>query len=164
MQALAGTLKALPLGPLHAVRLGDFVALVPMLSTAELVALAAACVAGLDALRAPLSTADLARRNSQRLDAREHELLRLYGYPHVMERFRLHFTLSGPVPPSVAQRVIQAVSEPVAQLNVTAPLLLDRLCLFVEAAPNQPLKRVTDVLIQPLTVTGRLTAPVSRAP
>jgi hypothetical protein len=134
---------------MQAVKLGDFVALVPVVPIAELAALAAACVTGLDALRAPLSWADLARRDTQRLDARGQELLQLYGYPYVLERFRLHFTLTGPLPPSAAQRVMHSVSEPVALLNLTAPLLLDRLCLFVEPAPNQPFMRITDVLIPP---------------
>ncbi len=149
MQALALTLKALPLGPLQAVKLGDFAALVPLVPTDQLVALAATCVTSLDALRAPLSAADLARRNTQRLDARGQELLQLYGYPYVLERFRLHFTLTGPVQVTAAQHVMQAVSAPVALLNLSAPLLLDRLCLFVEAAPNQPFMRITDVLIPP---------------
>lgn len=61
-----------------------------------------------------------------------------------MERFRFHLTLSGPVAPSTAQRVLQAVADPVARLNTTAPLLLDRLCLFVEPAPGQPFKRILD--------------------
>jgi hypothetical protein len=33
----------------------------------------------------------------------------------------------------------------VAQLNANAPLVLDRLCLFVEPASGRPLVRVADV-------------------
>lgn len=145
LQALAATLKPLALGPLQAVTLGDFVALVPAVAPAELTALAAACVSELDAMRAPLSPADLARRRAPHLDAREQELLHLYGYPHVLERFRLHFTLSGPVDQPTAQRVLQAVAEPLARLNATAPLWLDRLCLFVEPAAGQPFTRLADI-------------------
>lgn len=144
MQALAATLKPLVLGPMQTTTLGDFVALVPARASDELMALAAACVTGLDDLRAPLSEADLARRRVENLDAREQELLRQYGYPYVLERFRFHLTLSRPVAPSMAQRVMQAVAAPVAQLNTTAPLVLDRLCLFVEPAPGQPFKRIAD--------------------
>jgi len=145
MQALAASLKPVPLGPLQVAMLGNFVALVPVAPPEELVQLAAACVTGLDALRAPLSAAELARRRSAQLDARELELLQLYGYPYVLERFRFHFSLSGPLATTDAQRVMQAVLEPVAQLNAREPLLLDRLCLFVETAPGQPFRRVTDV-------------------
>lgn len=147
MQALAASLKPVPLGPLQVATLGNFVALLPVAAPDQLSALAARCVTALDALRAPLSTAELARRLSAQLDAREQELLQLYGYPYVLERFRFHFSLSGPLAAPDAQRVMQAVLEPVAQLNATAPLLLDRLCLFVETAPGQPLIRVADVAI-----------------
>ncbi|WP_114972953.1 DUF1045 domain-containing protein [Rhodoferax ferrireducens] len=144
LQALAATLKPLLLGPMQAAMLGDFVALVPAVASHDLMALAAVCVATLDDLRAPLSEADLARRRIAELDAREQELLHLYGYPHVLERFRFHLTLSGPVTRPTAQRVLQAAIDPVARLNETTPLVLDRLCLFVEPAPGQPFKRIAD--------------------
>ena len=144
MDALAKTLKPVALGPLHAIMLGNFVALVPVNRPAQLASLADACVIGLDDLRAPLSEADLARRLAAPLNTREQELLRQYGYPYVLERFRLHFTLSGPVPAHTARCVIQEVAESVKQLNATAPLQLDRLCLFVESAPGQPFKRLIE--------------------
>ncbi len=145
MQALAATLKPVALGPLHAVTLGDFVALMPVTPPDELAALAAACVTGFDGFRAPLSVEDVARRRGPHLDSRGRELLQLYGYPYVLERFRFHLTLSGPVQVAIAQRVMQAVSEPLARLNLATPLVLDRLCLFVEPAPGQPFKRIADV-------------------
>lgn len=145
LQALAATLTPVRLGPLQPLTLGNFVALVPAAPPDELAALAAACVTGLDDLRAPLSEADLARRRAQQLDVREQELLHRYGYPFVLERFRFHFTLSGALNGPDAQRMVQAVAAPVAQLNATAPLLLDRVCLFMEPALGQPFKRLTDV-------------------
>ncbi|TSA12135.1 MAG: DUF1045 domain-containing protein [Comamonadaceae bacterium] len=144
MQALAKTLKPVALGPLHAVMLGNFVALVPVKRIDPTASLAASCVIGLDDLRAALSEADLARRLAAPLNAREQELLRQYGYPYVLERFRLHFTLSGPVPAHTARCVIQEVAESVKQLNATAPLKLDRLCLFTESAAGRPFKRLID--------------------
>ncbi|MDO9197463.1 DUF1045 domain-containing protein [Rhodoferax sp.] len=147
MQALAATLKPVALGRLQAATLGDFVALVPASATDELMDLAAACVKELDDLRAPLSDADFARRRVDHLDVREQALLQRYGYPYVLERFRFHFTLSGPVAHPVAQRVMQAVADPVTQLNATAPLVLDRLCLFVEPAPGQPFQRMADAAL-----------------
>ena len=147
LRALAATLKPVLLGPMQAVMLGDFVALVPALVSDELMALAAACVTTLDDLRRPLSEADLARRRVEYFDAREQELLQQYGYPYVLERFRLHLTLSGPLARPTAQRVLQAVAAPVAQLNAAAPLVLDRLCLFVEPAPGQPFQRMADVAL-----------------
>ncbi len=145
VQALASRLRPVNLGALQVVSLGDFVALMPVTATEELATLAAACVVELDDLRAPLTAEELARRRIEQLSTREQELLRQYGYPYVLERFRLHFTLSGPVPRATAQSVMQAVAQPVARLNNSAPLLLDRLCLFVEAAPGEAFKRVADL-------------------
>jgi hypothetical protein len=103
----------------------------------------------LDDLRAPLREAELARRRAAPLDAREAELLDRYGYPHVMERFRLHLTLTGPLEPSMAQRVWDAVTPLLSRLNAEAPLWLDQLCLFVERTPGAPFHRLVDVKLQP---------------
>ena len=144
MQDLAATLMPVALGPMQAAKLGDFLALVPVRVPDALLGLASACVTLLDDLRAPLSAADLLRRRVEHLDAREQSLLAQYGYPYVLERYRLHLTLSGPVAPPMAERILHASAAPVAQLNATAPLTLDRLCLFVEPAPGQPFKRIAD--------------------
>lgn len=147
IQSLAANLSPVPLGPLRALNLGKFVALQPLKSSDELAAVAEACVVGLDDLRAALSTEELARRQIVRLDSRELELLRRYGYPYVLERFRFHFTLSGPVDQPTRQRITQAVATTVAQLNADAPLMLDRLCLFKESAPGLTFQRVADVVL-----------------
>ena len=147
LQALATTLKPVLLGPMQVSNLGYFVALVPTCVTDELMDLAAACVTGLDDLRAPLSAADLVRRRVESLDAREQELLHAYGYPYVLDRFRFHLTLSGPVDPQSAQRMHQAVAEPVALLNASSALVLDRLCLFVEPSPGLPFQRMADAVV-----------------
>ena len=96
-------------------------------------------------LRAPLSQTDLARRRGAGLDAREAELLALHGYPHVLERFRFHMTLTGPVDSATALRVCQALAAEPVKLNARAPLVLDRLCLFVEQSPGTPFQRVIDL-------------------
>lgn len=147
LRTLAGTLRPLALGPLQATALGDFVALVPVLSLTDPAELAARCVTELDELRAPLSEAEHARRRAAPLDPRELALLALYGYPYVLERFRLHFSLTGPVAPPIADHVLEAVAEPVALLNAYTPLVLDRLSLFVEPAPGQAFTRLTDLVL-----------------
>lgn len=146
---LAQTLPPVPLGKLRVATLGDFVALVPDTEPEGLQALAASCVTALDDLRAPLTAADLARRQPGTLDPRETELLTRYGYPYVMERFRLHLTLTGPVNVPLAQRVLEAVTPLVTRLNQQSPLTLDRLCLFVEKSPGTPFVRTLDVRLRP---------------
>jgi len=145
---LAQTLAPVATGPLQLATLDSFMALAPEVASTALQALAGACVTGLDDLRAPLTQAELTRRHSAGLDAREAELLSLYGYPHVLDRFRLHLTLTGPVEPGLARRVQHAVAADIARLNSEAPLTLDRLCLFVEKTAGAPFQRLIDVRLQ----------------
>ena len=144
MAKLARKLRPLPLGDMKVVTLGNFVALVPAAPVDGLHALAEACVTELDDLRAPLAAHDLSRRLKEPLDARATELLTRFGYPHVLERFRLHFTLTGPVTADEAASVTRAVTAPVRHLNSHEPLLLDRLCLFIEPAAGSPFLRIAD--------------------
>lgn len=148
LRTLAQSLKPVALGPLRVATLGHFVALVPDTAPTGLQVLAQRCVTGLDHFRAPLLAADLQRRRSEQLDERETELLNLYGYPYVLERFRLHLSLTGPVDQEVAQGVTQAVSAHIDRLNADTPLLLDRLCLFVERSSAAPFQRIIDLRLQ----------------
>ena len=148
MDGLASTLSPVALGPLRVASLGAFLALIPENSPPGLQVLAAACVTGLDDLRAPLRDAELVRRRIENLDVRALELLTTYGYPHVLERFRLHLTLTGPIEGAVAERISDALAPQVARLNAQAPLALDRLCLFVEKTPGAPFHRIIDLKLQ----------------
>ena len=145
---LAATLQPVTLSPLRVAMLGNFIALIPDAAPAGLQALAAACVSALDDLRAPLLASELARRGVRNLDAREAELLSRYGYPYVMERFRLHLTLTGSIDNAAAQRVIHMVLADITRLNASAPLLLDRLCLFVEKPHGTAFRRIADVALR----------------
>lgn len=144
MRALAQQLQPVALGPMVATGLDNFTAVLPSTSPMALGTLAASCVTSLDDLRAPLSPQDVARRQVHPLDARGHELLMQYGYPHVLERYQLHFTLTGPVAEPLAQMVVRAVEGSVARLNQEHPLVLDRLCLFVESEPGTNFLRLAD--------------------
>lgn len=148
MRALALQLKPLALGPMLATRLDDFTAVIPHTAPAALASLAASCVTSLDDLRTPLSQQDLERRLAQNLDARQQELLMQYGYPHVLERYQLHFTLTCPIAEPLAQRVVGAVEDSIARLNQEQPLVLDRLCLFVESEPGANFVRLADAELQ----------------
>lgn len=148
LEALARTLKPARLAPMRVASLGDFVALVPFEQNPDIDTIAAACVVGLDDLRAPQTPADIARRNPDRLDTREAQLLERYGYPHVLERFRFHMTLTDPVDPEIAHSVMTGLAANLDHLNATAPLTLDRLCLFVEREPGANFLRLLDIGLQ----------------
>ncbi|MEO0730483.1 MAG: DUF1045 domain-containing protein, partial [Pseudomonadota bacterium] len=78
-------------------RLGRFLALTPTQANTDLTAFAANVVRDFDALRAPMTTADRARRMQSNLSPRQIELLDAWGYPHVLDQFRFHMTLTGPL-------------------------------------------------------------------
>jgi putative phosphonate metabolism protein len=144
---LSKQLNPVELGALSVVKMGDFVALVPSVTSAQLSTLAENCVTEIDDMRAPLTEFEIARRNVDSADMRGQFLLEKYGYPHVLERFIFHFTLSGRVTPQDADSLIKTVMYPVAQLNQNSPLVLDRLCLFVEDSPGAPFKRIADMAL-----------------
>ena len=145
LTTLAKNLQPLELGALSAVKMGHFVALVPESMSVKLLALAEKCVIELDDLRAPLSELEIARRQVNLADERGQFLLKEFGYPHVLERYVLHFTLSGRVTPLIAETFINAVRSPIRQLNQCSPMVLDRLCLFVEDSPGAPFRRIADM-------------------
>ena len=147
MRFVARSLRPVPLGVLVPVFMDGFVALVPSQVTPAVGALAGACVAELDDLRAPVTQADRERRHSEQLDERGRELLECFGYPLVMERFRFHMTLTGRVDSGLAGSIVAHVARPLAHLNAAAPPVLDRLCLFVESSPGAPLHRVAEAVL-----------------
>ncbi len=92
---LAADLRPITLDGLSLTRIGPFLALTPAGDQAPLNGLAARVVQGLDRFRAPLTEAELARRNPDRLTARQRDLLDAWGYPYVLDEFRFHMTLTG---------------------------------------------------------------------
>lgn len=87
--------KPVTLDGLQIASMGSFLALVPLGNTTELSEFAARIVHDLDAFRAPLGTKEFARRNHRRLTAAQQRNLTRWGYPHVMDQFRFHMTLTG---------------------------------------------------------------------
>jgi len=128
---VAAGLAPAPLPGLAVRTLGDFLALTPEPHGPELAHLAAEVVTRFEPFRAPLSDAEIARRQPDRLSARQRELLDSYGYPFVLEEFRFHISLTGGLEPEEIGRLA-----PLAQAffapHLAQPVALDRLCLFGE--------------------------------
>jgi hypothetical protein len=109
--------------------LHGFVALTPLGCEAALLNLGAAVVEGTDPLRAPLTGAEIARRRPDRLSPRQRELLDRWGYPHVMEEFRFHLTLTDRLEqPEPVRAALEAYFAPV----LPRPFVIEDLCLFGE--------------------------------
>ncbi len=94
---LAGRLSSVGLGQLKVTELGRFLALTPAGSTSAIDQLAESCVVALEPFRAPLTPADLSRRLAAPLTARQTAYVERFGYPYVLEEFRFHMTLTGPI-------------------------------------------------------------------
>lgn len=136
VHGLAGQVGPVRLPVVSLSRLGNFFALVPAIALDDLQGLAARVVADLDHLRAPLDAADLERRRHSALTGRQAANLKRWGYPYVMDEFRFHMTLTGPVPRERAAAVEAALTEHFEPV-IGRSLVVDRLCVFVEPGPGE---------------------------
>jgi putative phosphonate metabolism protein len=135
MQAFsAGTVPA-PIGILRVATIRNFIALVPQEQGHELLALAAAIVTAFEPFRAPLSAEDHARRRPEALPARERAYLERYGYPYVLDAFRFHMTLSGPLPPERIHQTRKAIETDLLPV-VPLPTDVDRIALCAQPSPD----------------------------
>jgi phosphonate metabolism protein PhnN/1,5-bisphosphokinase (PRPP-forming) len=134
-------------------RLRDFLAVVPLAPDARLAAIAAECVQRFDRWRAPLSDDEIRRRRERILTPREEANLARWGYPHVLEDFCFHLSLTGPHEPGeAAARLARAAEAAVAELG-DAPLCFDAITVFEEPAPDAMFRELHR---SPLRRRGRL--------
>lgn len=132
--SLAARLAPVVCDGLQLENLHGFLALTPTGCEAALLELGAAVVEGTNALRAPLTEAEIARRRPDRLSARQRALLDTWGYPHVMEEFRFHLTLTDRLAdPAPVQAALAAHFAPV----LPRPFVIQDLCLFGEDAQGR---------------------------
>lgn len=92
---LTGRFARVEMAGLQVSRLGRFLALTPVGDADALARLAGEAVMRLDPFRAPPTTAELARRRASPLSPAQDRNLRDWGYPHVLDTFRFHMTLTG---------------------------------------------------------------------
>jgi hypothetical protein len=111
LQTFADRCVPVPLGHLSVGLIGGFVALARVGSQDAIVALAADCVTSFNDCRAPLSADDRKRRIASGLTPAQIELLDRWGYPYVLDEFRFHMTLAGPLSPSQRQPWRAALDE-----------------------------------------------------
>ncbi|MBW9062804.1 DUF1045 domain-containing protein [Rhizobium herbae] len=120
-------------------RLGEFYGLAPSVPCEQMNHLAASVVQAFDTFRAPLSDAEIERRDPDRLTASQFSNLHRWGYPYVMDEFRFHMTLTGPIHPSLNYRFEHALREFFAPL-LNEPLKISSLALFIEPEAGAPLR------------------------
>lgn len=118
--------------PLRVAAINGFLALTLARPCPAVDQLAARAVAAFEPLRAPLSADELARRRRARLSGRQEALLKIWGYPYVMEEFRFHMTLTGQQPEAVLAR-LQPVLEEFFMPSANVPLTIDAVALLKQA-------------------------------
>jgi putative phosphonate metabolism protein len=119
--------------------LGPFFALVPEHTHQPLQEFAAEVVDYFEPFRAPLSEHDIARRKPQNLTERQRQNLSRWGYPHVMEDFRFHMTLTGPVGEDRRNQMADVLSTEFSDFT-DRPLTISGLSLFIEPARGDDFK------------------------
>ncbi len=117
-------------------QLGSFFALVPADPEPGLASLEADVLRTFEPFRAPLDAAAIARRRPDRLTSRQLEHLHRWGYPFVLDAFRFHMTLTGPLGEG-AESVRRDLEAHFTEA-LDRPLALDGLALFVEPEPGAP--------------------------
>lgn len=139
--AFAGRHKPVGMGMVGAHMIEGFLALTPLSQPQELTDFAATVAVDFEPFRAPMEPADRERRLKSPLTARQVELLDEYGYPYVLEQFQLHMTLTDRLPADRKAELQGKAAEWFAD-ELRAPIMLDRLALFHEAAPGEPFRRL----------------------
>lgn len=143
-QALARRRPSFAMPALQLAWLQGFLALRPTEALAPdhaLWRLADTCVTELDHLRRPPDPAELNRRRAAGLDAEQEDLLLRWGYPHLLQRWRFHMTLSDNAyagrrdsPPAQA---LHARLEALLAPALAWPLRCDSICVFRQAEPGR---------------------------
>ncbi|MBP0492812.1 DUF1045 domain-containing protein [Roseomonas sp. SG15] len=135
--ALAAGTAPFDLPPLELVSLGGFLALRESAPCPALQGLADACVATLDAYRAPPTEAEIARRRPERLDAAGRYNLHRWGYPQVFGAWRFHVTLTRRLTPEQDAAIRPALLAHLGDVPAR-PRRVTSLCIFTQAAPGAP--------------------------
>lgn len=141
VEAFAGKRAAAAGPPRKVAVLGRFVAIVPDGLCPQIDALAAEIVEGFERFRAPLDTAEKARRLAANLTDRQRALLDQWGYPYVFDQFRVHMTLSGPLEDS-ARDAVRTAAEATAAPFLGMPFTVDRLAVFRQPNRKAPFNEI----------------------
>lgn len=143
VRALSARLAAARIGKLEVKLIDDFLALVPVEQTKALTRFAAGCVDFFEPLRAPLEVEERLARMGAGLNETQLQLLDKYGYPYVMDQFRLHLTLTGRLTAS-QQPVFKAAAETWFAAALDEEYMLSTISIYHEPEAGKPFTRIAD--------------------
>lgn len=131
VDALASQIAPIALPGLELVALGRFLALVAAPPSQDLNTVANTFVRDLDGFRASQTRSEQDARRASRLTPSQQRNLTDWGYPFVMDDFRFHITLTGPLSRPDAAATMSALV-PVLEKVVPKPVLIDSVTLAGE--------------------------------
>jgi hypothetical protein len=142
IKAFANGRRPFCLPPLKLGRMNRFLALMPETACTPLDDLAEACVRHFDPYRKTASAAELARRRVAALSARQEAHLVRWGYPYVLDEFRFHLTLAGPLNgDDTATKLVRAIDACLAAVEVDLDAVEVRsICLFIQERQDLPFR------------------------
>lgn len=133
LSEIFGQIPSFGMTAMTVVVLDRFLALVPDGDPTEINRIADQCVTRFDRYREPADAAEIARRRSAGLTPREDEHLLRWGYPYVLDAFRFHMSLTGPLG---SGSETAALRQAAANLIPDEPLRFDSVTLFRESSPG----------------------------
>ncbi|TVQ35870.1 MAG: DUF1045 domain-containing protein, partial [Geminicoccaceae bacterium] len=138
VRAFAASRPAFTIQP-EVTSLQRFIAVTAKPPTELLDAFAADVVRAFEPFRAPLTAAEMARRQPETKTERQRAHLQTWGYPYVMEDFWFHMTLTDRLAGAEHDHLLAHLQAAMQHL-LAAPLVVDRLAVFEEPAAGQPFR------------------------
>lgn len=146
------------LPPLQLAGEGGYVILRPRTPDPRMNALAADCLETFEPLRAQTGNVHRRHRGGRaRLNPRQRELLRSYGYPHCAERFRFHLTLTSRLSPHVRQQLVPMLRLLFAPVLRAERTPVHELAIFRQAHAHAPLE-----LTHRVSLAAETSAPIAK--
>jgi ribose 1,5-bisphosphokinase len=155
VEQFAKTQASFLLPPLNVALLKDFLALVPSETSHSINAIASRCVTEFEVYRQPLTPRQIAQRRQQNLSPRQDALLLQWGYPHVLDCYEFHLTLTDSLASlnaSFSSR-IRTAAEQLFSDRLTSQVTFDAISVFEEPQPGADFRLI---MRAPLGRQGRL--------
>jgi putative phosphonate metabolism protein len=159
LQTLAASVTDIPTFEPVVGLIGGFVAIEPRAASPALDRLAADCVTAFERFRLPMTAQERSRRLTAELSPQQIVYLDRFGYPYVLEEFRLHMTLTGRIEPDRRRAIHALLQSEFARACGAGPIRLDRLALARQDRPGASFRVIDCVALgradhRPTTIPG----------
>ncbi|KQR69171.1 DUF1045 domain-containing protein [Rhizobium sp. Leaf341] len=165
MMRFAGEISPFEIPDLEVSWLGSAFGLSPRVPCEPMTHLAAQVVQSFDEFRAPFTEQDIARLDADKLTATQFSNLHRWGDPFVMEEYRFHMMLTGPMTAGMRKKMEGPVRTQFEAV-LAQPVKVASLALFIEPGAGAPLRVHSQHplgKLSPHKPTGRFAPPSASA-